>query len=86
MRSALCSGCRSQINRSNHCSTCSHCGVIAHPKCAPTLPKTCGLPEGLVKHFAKSITGKLSSEVISSNSENIKNNTVNIEGWIKLWK
>ncbi|KAL0268687.1 UNVERIFIED_CONTAM: hypothetical protein PYX00_010527 [Menopon gallinae] len=56
IRSGKCHGCHSGINRGSQASICGHCGIQAHPKCSVTVPKTCGLPDGFAKHYAKSLT------------------------------
>ena len=60
--------------------TITECGMVVHPKCAPGVPATCGLPTEYVRHFADMMCQIEEAELGSSS------NTVNIkmEGWLKV--
>lgn len=62
-------------------SICDHCGIQAHPKCSVTVPKTCGLPEGFAKHYAKSLINDLKSD--ERGNANPVRDIVHC-GWVKV--
>lgn len=53
---------------------------MAHPKCANSVPSTCGLPSGLVQHFRDSIRRKSSNAAAHRPTDGGHQ----IEGWVKV--
>lgn len=87
IRDGTCGVCQSQISRSSQCSSCTQCKILAHPKCAIIAPKTCGLPQGLVKHYAKSVVKSNSNDDSPvKGGEGEHQGPTAVEGWVKLLK
>ncbi|KAK6619877.1 hypothetical protein RUM44_006277 [Polyplax serrata] len=85
IRDGTCGVCQSQISRSSQCSSCTQCKILAHPKCAIIAPKTCGLPQGLVKHYAKSVVKSNSNDDSPvKGGEGEHQGPTAVEGWVKL--
>lgn len=85
MRPEKCGGCHESLNRGSQISVCAHCDLQAHPKCALTIPKTCGLPPGFAKHYSKSLTD--SDRSGSASAENsLGERQITLEGWVKIPK
>ena len=78
--------CNLQLSRNGQCSICTQCKFVTHTKCAMIAPKTCGLPQGLVKHYAKSVV-KTNSDDVTFKIENANCESLEkLEGWIKVLK
>ena len=58
----------------------TECGMVVHPKCASSVPATCGLPTEYVRHFADMMSRIEEAEMhCSMEPLNIK-----MEGWLKV--
>lgn len=75
-----CVSCHGNIVRGSKVSVCVHCSSVAHPKCGPTAPKTCGLPAEFAQHFAQEVQ-KTEKSVESDKSAVEKPDT---KGWVDL--
>ncbi|KAF0310045.1 Citron Rho-interacting kinase [Amphibalanus amphitrite] len=53
-RAAKCAACLGPVRFGRTAARCAECHVTAHPKCAAELPRTCGLPAALARHFSDS--------------------------------
>ncbi|XP_043250640.1 citron rho-interacting kinase-like [Colletes gigas] len=74
MRAGKCSGCLDSIRFGKRAAICSECQVMAHLKCAVTIPATCGLPGGFAKQFGKS--WRNSDESLSTLSGSVQTLTI----------
>ncbi|CAH1802517.1 unnamed protein product [Owenia fusiformis] len=50
-RARRCAACLGTVHFVKNGSKCTACGVICHPKCASSMPATCGLPTEYMEHF-----------------------------------
>ncbi|XP_035230505.1 citron Rho-interacting kinase-like, partial [Stegodyphus dumicola] len=80
MRSIKCCACLDSVHFGRPVAKCRECSIMCHPKCASSLPNTCGLPSGFIQHFRSTI-GDSSSENTLDESENKIS-----EGWVKMPK
>lgn len=79
--SVKCVSCSDSIALGRSMSVCKECNVTTHPHCATSIPNTCGLPQGFAKHYKDSLepkSGEISKEKLPGDE------TINIEGWIKV--
>lgn len=58
----------------------TECGMVVHPKCATSVPATCGLPTEYVRLFADMMSRIEESEA-HSNMEPV---SIKMEGWLKV--
>ena len=69
--------------------TITDCKVICHPKCAPDLPNTCGLPAELVDHVfshpPSSKKAKMEEEEEEEEEEEPSSKVCRKEGWLQVF-
>ena len=58
------------------------CHQVCHPKCAPSLPHTCGLPSQYVQHFSHAMHCKSASPKVGPVKGD--NETVTLQSWMKI--
>ncbi|KAJ8966919.1 hypothetical protein NQ314_003226 [Rhamnusium bicolor] len=75
--STKCAGCSNLISLGRSMNVCKECSLVTHPHCS--VPNTCGLPQIFAKHYKDSLEPKGEEALIA----NTKDDTINIEGWIK---
>lgn len=56
--------------------------MVVHPKCASTVPATCGLPTEYVRHFALVMSQIYRGE--TGRDSDMDNSRVKMEGWLKV--
>jgi citron Rho-interacting kinase len=54
--------------------------MVVHPKCAPAVPATCGLPTEYVRHFADMMF-RIEEAEMQSSAEPVN---IKMEGWLKV--
>ncbi|GFQ97107.1 hypothetical protein TNCT_612931, partial [Trichonephila clavata] len=79
MRSTKCCACLDSIHFGRPLVKCQECFVTCHPKCASSLPSTCGLPSEFMQHFKSAV-----QDYASGDSNKVQNGKP--EGWIKIPK
>ncbi|GFW95533.1 hypothetical protein TNCV_1722332 [Trichonephila clavipes] len=79
MRSTKCCACLDSIHFGRPLVKCQECLVTCHPKCASSLPSTCGLPSEFMQHFKSAV-----QDYASGDSSKVQNGKP--EGWIKIPK
>lgn len=80
-RLSKCAHCDNHMYLGKTVNVCQECHITVHGSCASLVPKTCGLPNAFAQHFSNSIrkTNASSTEAVST-----ENDTVNVEGWLKI--
>lgn len=78
MRSAKCCACLDSVHFGRPAVKCQECGILCHPKCATSLPNTCGLPSAFMQHF-KLVVRERPSVSLDLHKEIS-------EGWVKVPK
>ncbi|XP_077995775.1 citron Rho-interacting kinase-like [Glandiceps talaboti] len=81
MRATKCVVCMDSVHFGRQASKCHECHQVCHPKCAPLLPHTCGLPSQLMEHFSDAITHSISPAMSNDSTED---SLVALEGWMKV--
>ncbi|XP_067132283.1 citron Rho-interacting kinase-like isoform X3 [Centruroides vittatus] len=89
MHGRKCVACLDIIHFGRHASKCQECEIVCHPKCASSLPNTCGIPPGYVEHFTHSLQKKDKANYLKAmktmdSDESLSSDTNKIEGWIKV--
>ncbi|CAL1290237.1 unnamed protein product [Larinioides sclopetarius] len=79
MKSTKCCTCLDSIHFGRQLVKCEECSVTCHPKCASSLPNTCGLPSEYMEHFKLAV-----QEQSAGKSAEVKDGKA--EGWIKVPK
>ncbi|XP_055940055.1 citron Rho-interacting kinase-like [Argiope bruennichi] len=79
MRSTKCCTCLDSIHFGRQLVKCQECSVTCHPKCATSLPNTCGLPSEYMEHFKLAV-----QEQSTGKAPELKDGKA--EGWIKVPK
>ncbi|GFT00684.1 hypothetical protein NPIL_303761 [Nephila pilipes] len=79
MRGTKCCACLDSVHFGRPLVKCQECSVTCHPKCASSVPSTCGLPSEFMQHF-KSVV----QDYASGDSSKVKDGKS--EGWIKVPK
>ena len=59
------------------------CEVVCHPKCAPLLPATCGIPTEYVRHFADTMSR---AKAVSTMKLSVADLRLEMKGWMKAPK
>ena len=57
------------------------CSIVCHPKCAPSLPATCGMPTQYVQHLMETI-GRARSVSVAKGS--VAGLNIQMSGWMKI--
>ncbi|GIY55189.1 hypothetical protein CEXT_373211 [Caerostris extrusa] len=85
MRSTKCCACLDSVHFGRAVVKCQECSINCHPKCATSLPSTCGLPSEYMQHFKSAVqdhTSGNASKTIGGRSEGwIKVPKANKQGW-----
>ncbi|XP_033627740.1 citron Rho-interacting kinase-like [Asterias rubens] len=94
-RATKCGVCVDTIHFGRQAAKCQECHQVCHPKCAPSMPHTCGLPSQYVQHFSHAMHSKTASPTVgcpvTGDSEAIalqswmKIPRVGKSGWDKKW-
>ncbi|XP_025090318.1 citron Rho-interacting kinase-like isoform X2 [Pomacea canaliculata] len=79
-RATKCGLCLGSVHFVKQASKCQECGMVVHPKCATSVPATCGLPTEYVRLFADMMSRIEESEA-HSNMEPV---SIKMEGWLKV--
>ncbi|XP_070205430.1 citron Rho-interacting kinase-like isoform X3 [Littorina saxatilis] len=79
-RATKCGLCLGSVHFVKQASKCQECGMVVHPKCASSVPATCGLPTEYVRHFADMMS-RIEEAEMHSNSEPLN---IKMEGWLKV--
>lgn len=82
---AKCANCSNPMILGRNINECKECNILVHTNCTKSMPRTCGLPKGLAKHYKESLT-KLSETEKAESNRNSCEDVVNVESWIKLPK
>ncbi|MGH0162603.1 UNVERIFIED_CONTAM: hypothetical protein FKN15_043254 [Acipenser sinensis] len=82
MRATKCAVCLDTVHFGRQAATCVECNAMCHPKCAPCLPATCGLPAEYASHFTEAFC----RDKMNSPGLQLKDpaSHVRLEGWMKL--
>uniref|UniRef100_T1J2L4 Non-specific serine/threonine protein kinase n=1 Tax=Strigamia maritima TaxID=126957 RepID=T1J2L4_STRMM len=78
LRATKCATCLDTIHFGRGSSKCQECNLTVHPKCAPSIPSTCGLPTGFYQHFRQSL------RTSSRRRPYPKPLDKNCKGWVKI--
>ncbi|XP_022780494.1 citron Rho-interacting kinase-like [Stylophora pistillata] len=83
MRATKCATCLDTLHFVRPSSLCAECGLVCHVKCAPNLPRTCGLPSQFVEHFTETLQEQKSDET-EGNSQSTTRLGGRREGWLRV--
>ncbi|CAG5116713.1 unnamed protein product, partial [Candidula unifasciata] len=81
-RATKCGLCLGTVHFVRQASKCQECSLVVHPKCASSVPATCGLPTEYVRHFALMMS-RIYRDGRERESE-IDSSAVKMEGWLKV--
>lgn len=59
----------------------TECSVVCHPKCAPSLPATCGLPTDYAIHFSSILDQAKSISTTRLSTAELR---LQMKGWLKV--
>lgn len=62
----------------------TECGLVCHVKCAPNLPRTCGLPSQFVEHFSETLQELKDDENDKPNVQSSTRLGGRREGWLRV--
>ena len=62
----------------------TECGLVCHVKCAPNLPRTCGLPSQFVEHFSETLQEQKNDENEKTNVQSSTRLGGKREGWLRV--
>lgn len=62
----------------------TECGLVCHVKCAPNLPRTCGLPSQFVEHFSETLQEQKDDENDKPNVQSSTRLGGRREGWLRV--
>ena len=62
----------------------TECGLVCHVKCAPNLPRTCGLPSQFVEHFSETLQEQKTDENDKTNIQSSTRLSGKREGWLRV--
>ena len=63
----------------------TECGLVCHVKCAPNLPRTCGLPSQFMEHFSETLQEQKNDENADKvNSQSTTRLGGKREGWLRV--
>lgn len=83
MRATKCATCLDTLHFVRPSSRCAECGLVCHVKCAPNLPRTCGLPSEFVDHFTETL-----QEQKNDKNDGKSQSTTRLggrrEGWLRV--
>ncbi|XP_076434884.1 uncharacterized protein LOC143274829 [Babylonia areolata] len=79
-RATKCGLCLGSVHFVKQASKCQECGMVVHPKCASSVPATCGLPTEYVRHFADMMS-RIEEAELDSTLEPL---SIKMEGWLKV--
>lgn len=86
-KATKCAHCSEQTLLGYSISICKECHLNVHPRCAHLLPKTCGLPKALVKHYAENCKRQIitdSGDSTGKRDADVVADQVEVEGWVKV--
>ncbi|GFS01402.1 citron Rho-interacting kinase [Elysia marginata] len=81
-RATKCALCLGTVHFVRQASKCQECGMVVHPKCAASVPATCGLPTEYVRHFALMMS-RIYHDAADRESE-LDHSAVKMQGWLKV--
>ncbi|XP_012946733.1 citron Rho-interacting kinase isoform X2 [Aplysia californica] len=81
-RATKCGLCLGSVHFVKQASKCQECGMVVHPKCASSVPATCGLPTEYVRHFALMMSCIYRDE--AGQQSDVDQSAVKMEGWLKV--
>ncbi|XP_022099481.1 citron Rho-interacting kinase-like [Acanthaster planci] len=83
-RATKCAVCVDTVHFGRQCAKCQECHQVCHPKCAPSLPHTCGLPSQYVQHFSQAMHCKTASPKVGPIEG--ESGSVTLQSWMKIPK
>lgn len=81
-RATKCALCLGTVHFVRQASKCQECNMVVHPKCAASVPATCGLPTEYVRHFALMMS-RIYHDATDRETE-LDHSAVKMEGWLKV--
>ncbi|KAK7479958.1 hypothetical protein BaRGS_00028785 [Batillaria attramentaria] len=79
-RATKCGLCLGSVHFVKQASKCEECGLVVHPKCASSVPATCGLPTEYVRYFAD-----MMSQIEEAEARSLPEPvSIKMEGWLKV--
>ncbi|XP_064460923.1 citron Rho-interacting kinase-like isoform X2 [Ornithodoros turicata] len=85
MRGVNCAACLDSVHFGRYASRCQECHVVCHPKCSTSIPSTCGVPEGYVRHFSDTVVASAGPNVkFAPGMFDITFDTSKPQGWVKV--
>lgn len=84
MRATKCATCLDTLHFVRPSSRCAECGLVCHVKCAPNLPRTCGLPSQFVEHFSETLQEQKNDENDKTKVQSSTRLGGRREGWLRV--
>ncbi|KAK3787038.1 hypothetical protein RRG08_037316 [Elysia crispata] len=81
-RATKCALCLGTVHFVRQASKCQECDMVVHPKCAASVPSTCGLPTEYVRHFALMMS-RIYQDTADRESEQ-DHSAIKMQGWLKV--
>ncbi|XP_064619813.1 citron rho-interacting kinase-like [Lineus longissimus] len=83
-RATKCAVCLGTVHFVKQAAKCQECHAVCHPKCASSLPATCGLPTQYMKHFTEFMAKKAASPARNLSMADL--DSLDLCGWMKVPK